>query len=414
MGSETLKQKYSVLVIDDQKNWRELLTEILAEQFEVISASSYDGALEAIRNQKPAFHVVVTDMRLVDDETGNENGLKLIEYLNQRGDETKTIVITGYPTIGTARQALSHLAAYDYLEKRPADGSPFDVKGFQQIVYQAAEEAEKKRPNGLTDITRNILLLEPDPVWRKKLKDSLGENGYRVHAPETDENLVFSLKNDSQRYALILINESLSDENSLASLHGLHPDTRMIMLTSRDIDPIVRAMRDYPVLLTAFNVQAHNAQDEKFDTAALQEFIHGTLAYGAIKYILARIESGDQSTSVYSKHSNMYEMVVGSKYNATLSLQDTPEIGATAIWLSPREEKKGKIQLHVFVHAKQMNLGPGSEAYWNISLSDQRPRPFKFSITPQASGTNEIAIEIDQNHRWLGRIGIAINVKQSN
>jgi len=394
-----MKQKYSVLVIDDQKNWRELLTDILEAQFEVRIANNYDEALEVIRNKKPPFHVVVTDMRLVDDEAGNEDGLKLIEYLNRRGDETKTIVLTGYATIDTTKRALSHLAAYDYLEKRPSDGSPFDDKGFQQIIYQAAEEAEKKRPDGITDITQNILLLEPDPVWRKKIKDSLSENHYQVHAPEIDENLESSLKIDDQRYALILLSESLSDESLLANLHHLHSDARMVMLTSRDIGPIFRAMRDYPIL-TAFNVQAKN-----FDASSFREFIHSALAYGAIKYILVKIESDDQSTPVYS---NMCEMMVGSRYNVSLSIQDSPVAGATAIWLSPQEEKKGKIQLHFFMHAKQMHLDPVSEAYWDVSLSGQRQRPFKFSIIPQVSGKHEITIEMDQNHRWLGRITIPI------
>lgn len=53
------------------------------------------------------------------------------------------------------------------------DGSPFDIKGFQKIVYQAAEKAEKKRPDGLTDVTQHILLLEPDPSWRKNSRIAL-------------------------------------------------------------------------------------------------------------------------------------------------------------------------------------------------------------------------------------------------
>lgn len=114
------------------------------------------------------------------------------------------------------------------------------------------------------------------------------------------------------------------------------------MLTPRDINPVFRAMRDYPIL-TTFNVQ-----DGNFNSSAFREFIHSALADGAIKYILTQIKSDDQSTPVHSKYSNVYEMVVGSRYNATLSLQDAPTIGATAIWLSPREAKKGETRLHLF------------------------------------------------------------------
>lgn len=55
MNSKSLKRKYSALVIDDQDNWRELLSDILEDQFEVTSVKDYESALDAIAIQRPPF-----------------------------------------------------------------------------------------------------------------------------------------------------------------------------------------------------------------------------------------------------------------------------------------------------------------------------------------------------------------------
>ena len=70
----------SVLIVDDQDNWRDLLKEVLEKELEVIMAESYSEALDAISKRANPFHVVVTDMRLKDGQLGNEDGVKLIEY----------------------------------------------------------------------------------------------------------------------------------------------------------------------------------------------------------------------------------------------------------------------------------------------------------------------------------------------
>ena len=135
----------SVLIVDDQVNWRGLLHELLENEFDVTVAENYAEALEIISRRADPFHVVVTDMRLEDKQPGNEDGVKLIEYLHTKGNETKTVLLTGYPTIATARKILKQLEAHDYLEKRPSDGSDFDPANFQKTVREAAAAAEADR-----------------------------------------------------------------------------------------------------------------------------------------------------------------------------------------------------------------------------------------------------------------------------
>ncbi len=387
------KKKYSVLVIDDQANWRELLVNLLEDEFDVKSASNHDDALEIIRNQIPPFHVVVTDMRLKDEEVGNEDGLKLVEYLNKRGDETKMIVVTGYATIDTARKALSLLAAYDYLEKRPSDGSPFAIEKFRKIVHHAAEEVEQKRPQGFIDVSYDVLVLEPNQIKRSRLQDVLQKDGYRVTGMESIDGLENSPSKD---YVLILINESLATGGAFDKLQRLYPNGKIIILTLSTVHKIIEAMREHPVLTVV------SVPNEEFNDKDLREILHSALSR---KYISAQINHLNEPEQLVAKG------VTGKTYHVNLSIQDNPSENAVGINLLPQGNKRGKIKLHVYIQANGMKVAPEVERYWNIPLSTERPEPCSFLVTPEKSGRNDIVVEIDQENRWLGRIQMKLDVE---
>ena len=58
---------------------------------------------------------------------------------------TNTIIVTGYPTLRTMREAFRELTVFDYVEKFPESGTPFDTKKFCNIVKEAANNAQKRR-----------------------------------------------------------------------------------------------------------------------------------------------------------------------------------------------------------------------------------------------------------------------------
>jgi len=392
-------KKYSVLAIDDQLNWRELLVDLLADEFEVKSADGYDSALEIIRDQVPPFHVVVTDMRLEDEEVGNEDGLKLIEFLNKRGDETNTIVVTGYATLDTAKRALSALNAYDYLEKRPSDGSLFNIAEFRSVVYRAAEEAEEKRPKGFTDISYDILVLEPNLEWRSKLENISRKEGYRVTAVESVEMIERFPNAIGKDYVLILVSESLANGDVFEKLQRLFPKGKIIIITSYDISNIMDAMREYPVI-TAIAMPNGELNDN-----SIRDAIHGALANGSRKYVFAQISDPDHPEQPVAKG------IVGQTYHINLSIQDNPSGNTVGVYLAPQGNKRGRaVKLHLYAHAKGLKVGPEVERYWDIPFSTERPKPCNFLVTPGKIGQSDILIEIDQDNRFLGRIQIKFDV----
>jgi DNA-binding NtrC family response regulator len=99
-----------VLIVDDEKSILMLLQEALTQWgYEVTCASTVAEALEAIRTQ--VFDAAITDVRMPD-----MSGLDLLREIKKRDESVEVVIMTGYPTIATAVEALKE-GAYDYLSK---------------------------------------------------------------------------------------------------------------------------------------------------------------------------------------------------------------------------------------------------------------------------------------------------------
>jgi two-component system response regulator RegA len=103
----------TLLVLDDDAPLRTRLGRALEQRgFEPVLVGSVQEALAAVRAQAPAFAVL--DMRLEDG-----NGLKVVEAIRDRREDSRIVMLTGYGAIATAVAAVK-AGAVDYLQK-PAD-----------------------------------------------------------------------------------------------------------------------------------------------------------------------------------------------------------------------------------------------------------------------------------------------------
>src|SRR3982751_6116012 len=102
--------RFSVLIVDDEKNIRHTLRVCLeAMDAEVSEAGSAPAAVEAMA--RAVFDVVFLDLRL-----GTQSGLDLIPQLLAENPNVMVIVITAYATLETAVEAMRR-GAWDYLPK---------------------------------------------------------------------------------------------------------------------------------------------------------------------------------------------------------------------------------------------------------------------------------------------------------
>ena len=116
------KQK-TVLLIDDETLWLDLIREALAgESYDVITANSGEAALRKLARKKP--DLIVSDVRMPVI-----NGFDLFEKI-KRDPRLRTIPYVFMSSIDDydARHTARQLGADDYLEK------PFDADGIKVAV----------------------------------------------------------------------------------------------------------------------------------------------------------------------------------------------------------------------------------------------------------------------------------------
>ena len=120
----------NILIIDDEKNTRDALEQILEDDYEVFCASGADEAIEYLKREK--FAVILTDLRMA-----GKSGLDVIDFALKRPYQPECIMMTAYGSVETAVEALKH-GAFDFITK-PIDCDKFDV-----LIKQAIAARDKK------------------------------------------------------------------------------------------------------------------------------------------------------------------------------------------------------------------------------------------------------------------------------
>jgi len=121
----------SLLIVDDDNIFRKrLLLAIEDRGYRVSGAASVDEAIRLIDDQPPDR--VVVDLRMPGD-----SGLELVRKVKQRRPEIEFVVLTGYGSIPTTKEAI-RLGAKDYLTK-PADADQI-LAAFGEATYNPADD----------------------------------------------------------------------------------------------------------------------------------------------------------------------------------------------------------------------------------------------------------------------------------
>lgn len=138
--------KGKILIVDDEKDFREMLKLVLQEEYQVEEVDS-GAELQKVFAREP-FDIVLLDVRLPD-----ANGLELLPTLKKRSPETQIIILTGAPD---DRQAVSWAVeatkqgAFNFLRK----GAYFDA---DKLLADVANAIENKRQNEEASTLRRAL-----------------------------------------------------------------------------------------------------------------------------------------------------------------------------------------------------------------------------------------------------------------
>jgi DNA-binding NtrC family response regulator len=142
-----MNAKAKILIVDDEEVVRLSFVRILARANCDVQAIGGWSQVSQLVQQEP-FDLVLLDLRMPDTD-----GITVLKAIKQRWPGSEVIVITGYGTLETAKEAML-LGAYDYLLK---------PVGPDQVVEVCKAALEHKRwalhnePAGQESSRREIL-----------------------------------------------------------------------------------------------------------------------------------------------------------------------------------------------------------------------------------------------------------------
>jgi response regulator RpfG family c-di-GMP phosphodiesterase len=227
-----------VLVVDDEKVIREILSEFLTmEGYVVRSVEDGERALAELRLRP--YDMVISDLKMP-----RLGGLELLEKITADSLNVLTIIMTGFGTVETAIEAMKK-GAYDYILK------PFKV---EEVVHVVQRGLERQRLQA-----ENVRLREALTLY------------------QVSEAMATSL--DIDHVLDVILQATLREvEADVATLHLQDPATgrydERIKLTSETADPAATAAPtpDMEELVAYFRrgepILAHGVKANRFFSAA--------------------------------------------------------------------------------------------------------------------------------------------------
>jgi DNA-binding NtrC family response regulator len=131
---EKLKEEISILLVDDDEIYREILKEeMLSLGYAVTHVASGEKAVEAVTSD--SFDVVLLDIKMP-----GMGGIETLKSIGEISPLSEVIMLTGYGTIDSAISSMK-LGAYDYLTK------PCKVEKLDAIIQKALEKRNLSQEN---------------------------------------------------------------------------------------------------------------------------------------------------------------------------------------------------------------------------------------------------------------------------
>jgi len=105
-----MEEKTKILIVDDEE---------VVRLSHIRTLASIHCDVDVVRDGEEALRVMAqrpADVVLLDLRMPGIDGMSVLKTIKQRWPETEVVIITGYPNIESAKEAV-RLGAYDYLAK---------------------------------------------------------------------------------------------------------------------------------------------------------------------------------------------------------------------------------------------------------------------------------------------------------
>ncbi|WP_390914584.1 sigma 54-interacting transcriptional regulator [Pseudosulfitobacter sp. SM2401] len=125
-----------ILIVDDERDIRELISEILKDEgFQTRLAGNSDDAMAAVNEDAPAL--MILDIWLKDSRM---DGIDILKTVKRDNPDVPVVIISGHGNIEIAVAAIKQ-GAYDFIEK------PFNIDQLLVVIRRAMETSRLRREN---------------------------------------------------------------------------------------------------------------------------------------------------------------------------------------------------------------------------------------------------------------------------
>lgn len=129
--------KHKVLIVDDEANILNTLARLLHSQdCEIYTAGTVKEALEKLKSIDDGVDLIISDNRLPDI-----SGVDFLIKARQLYPDTMRILITGYPDLESAIQAINKGQVYRFITK------PWDNEELKMIIKQTLDYYDVLKDN---------------------------------------------------------------------------------------------------------------------------------------------------------------------------------------------------------------------------------------------------------------------------
>ena len=203
----------SILIVEDETIMRESLRDWLTDSgYQVKTAETGEQALQTITEQD--FALGILDLKLP-----GKNGIELLREVRAERPQFRGIVITAYPSIETAVEAIKE-GAVDYLAK------PFELNDLEKSIREILGPVQtEKKPEAVTEETgvesslveeaevEEVVTIAPEeiPIHLKQGKSHFANGRYQKALKEFKAILAVALGNIEARVWLHNTKEALAN-----------------------------------------------------------------------------------------------------------------------------------------------------------------------------------------------------------
>jgi DNA-binding NarL/FixJ family response regulator len=205
MANKSIK----ILIVDDQKIWREYVEDYLQDaipHIEIFSAVSSDDAIERVNGAD--FDLILLDMRM---PSGTE-GLDALRQIREIKPQAQVIMMSAYGEIETAVEAMRR-GAIDFIPK--GDPSSSDPTAFLDVLQEKVKLFQRTAAEKLSLIAsrEQLIVRAHEDAYRftdiqekgKALEDLAAALFQSVHGFTINER---NCKTETEEIDIVILNES--------------------------------------------------------------------------------------------------------------------------------------------------------------------------------------------------------------